>query len=84
MEPNNLPDPDTLSYEQAKQELQRIVTQLETGNAPLEQALGLWQRGQQLAARCTSILNAATAQVEAAQGGEAAEAVLEEQVGKGQ
>lgn len=67
MEPNDLPDPTTLSYEQAKQELKEIVAALEAGSVPLEQALDLWQRGKLLEARCNLILNAATERIDAAE-----------------
>lgn len=61
---NVLPDPKTLTYEQAKVELQGIVQALETGSVQLEQTLTLWQRGEALAAHCKSILDAATALIE--------------------
>lgn len=58
-----LPDPQTLPYEEAKEELKRIVAALETGSVPLEESLELWQRGKQLADRCETILTAATEQI---------------------
>ena len=67
MEQENLPDANTMTYEQAKKELQQIVSRLESGNVALEQSLSLWKRGQDLAARCSAILTAATQQVEQAQ-----------------
>lgn len=51
--------PEQLSYEEAFQELQEVVRQLESGEAPLEQALALFERGQGLAARCTELLEKA-------------------------
>ncbi|MBN9606385.1 MAG: exodeoxyribonuclease VII small subunit [Actinomycetales bacterium] len=47
-----LPDVAELSYEQARDELVRVVTELEQGAATLEQSLQLWERGEALAARC--------------------------------
>lgn len=84
MEQENLPDANTMTYEQAKQELAAIVSRLETGNVPLEQSLSLWKRGQDLAARCSAILNAATRQVEQAQeaGGTESDQVAEQQRGE--
>ncbi len=41
-----------LSYEQARDELVRVVTELEQGGATLEQSIALWERGEALAQRC--------------------------------
>lgn len=40
------------SYEQARDELAAIVVALESGDQTLEQALALWERGEELAAIC--------------------------------
>jgi exodeoxyribonuclease VII small subunit len=48
--------PDKLTYEQAFNELEEIVGRLEEGDLPLEEALGLFERGQALAGRCTELL----------------------------
>lgn len=48
--------PDKLAYEQAFNELEEIVGRLEEGDLPLEEALGLFERGQALAGRCTELL----------------------------
>lgn len=48
-----------LSYEQAREELVAVVQRLEAGQVPLEEALGLWERGEALAARCQSWLDEA-------------------------
>ena len=61
-----LPDPQAMSYEAAKAELKQIVAALEAGSAPLEQTLELWQRGEALAARCRTILDAAAQRLQAA------------------
>ncbi|MEH3089770.1 MAG: exodeoxyribonuclease VII small subunit [Microbacterium arborescens] len=45
-------DVATLSFEQARDELVRVVAELEQGAPTLEQSLTLWTRGEQLAARC--------------------------------
>jgi exodeoxyribonuclease VII small subunit len=58
--------PDTLSYEQARDELVLIVQRLESGGASLEESLALWERGEQLAAICQAWLDGAKAKVEAA------------------
>ena len=58
--------PDTLSYEQARDELVVIVQRLESGGVPLEESLALWERGEQLAAVCQAWLDGAKAKVDAA------------------
>jgi exodeoxyribonuclease VII small subunit len=58
--------PETLSYEQAREELIMIVQRLESGGVPLEESLVLWERGEQLAAVCQSWLDGAKAKVDAA------------------
>ncbi|MGH2625390.1 MAG: exodeoxyribonuclease VII small subunit [Anaerolineales bacterium] len=50
---------DQLTYEQAFEELQEVVRQLESGELPLEQSLALFERGQLLAARCSELLEKA-------------------------
>jgi len=47
------------SYEKAFAELQEIVTKLESGDIPLEEALALYERGQALAKMCTGLLDKA-------------------------
>jgi len=54
-----------LSYEQARDELVDIVARLENGSAGLEESMGLWQRGEALAAHCATWLDAAEARVTA-------------------
>lgn len=50
---------ETLSYEQALQELEEIVHTLEESQLPLEQSLQLFERGQALAQRCSALLEGA-------------------------
>ena len=50
---------DKLSYEQAFKELESIVDQLQSEDLPLEQALSLFERGQELSARCNELLESA-------------------------
>ena len=59
-----LDDIETMSYEQAREELVAVVTKLETGGAPLEESLALWQRGEALADRCERWLDGAQAKLE--------------------
>jgi exodeoxyribonuclease VII small subunit len=64
---------ETLSYEQAREELITIVQRLESGGVPLEEALALWERGEQLATICQAWLDGAKAKIEAARQKEQAE-----------
>ena len=60
------PADQPLSYEQARDELIQLVHRLESGGAPLEESLALWERGEQLAAICQAWLDGAKARIEAA------------------
>ncbi|WP_147918157.1 exodeoxyribonuclease VII small subunit [Ruania zhangjianzhongii] len=62
------PDVATLSYEQARDELVDVVGKLESGAASLEDSLALWERGEALADRCQSWLDAARDRLAAAKG----------------
>lgn len=55
-----------LSYEQARDELVRVVGELEQGSSTLEQSLALWERGEALAQRCEEWLVGARARLDAA------------------
>jgi exodeoxyribonuclease VII small subunit len=55
-----------LSYEQARDELVRVVAQLEQGSSTLEESLALWERGEALARRCEEWLIGAKARLDAA------------------
>ncbi len=55
-----------LSYEQARDELVRVVTELEQGGATLEQSIALWERGEALARRCEEWLIGAKERLDAA------------------
>lgn len=56
----------SLSYEQAREELVAVVTQLEAGGTSLEQSLALWERGEALAKRCEAWLAGAQERIEQA------------------
>ncbi|MBX9718143.1 exodeoxyribonuclease VII small subunit [Microcella sp.] len=63
------PDPADiagLSYEQARDELVRVVSELEQGGATLEQSIALWERGEALARRCEEWLIGAKERLDAA------------------
>ena len=59
-------DVAALSYEQARDELVRVVGELEQGSATLEQSLALWERGEALARRCEEWLLGAKERLDAA------------------
>lgn len=48
-----------LSYEQARDELIKVVAELEQGAVTLEASLALWERGEALAAQCENWLTGA-------------------------
>ena len=52
------------TFEDAQAELEQIVARLEEGRAPLDEALALWERGEQLYALCRGKLDAAQGRVE--------------------
>jgi exodeoxyribonuclease VII small subunit len=60
------PDVQSLTYEQARDELLEVVRALEAGGTTLEQSLALWERGEVLAARCQAWLDGARATLDAA------------------
>ncbi|MGP9528788.1 MULTISPECIES: exodeoxyribonuclease VII small subunit [Micrococcaceae] len=59
-------DIKNLSYEQAREELLTVVSQLETGGVALEASLALWERGEALAAHCENWLNGVSQRLEQA------------------
>ena len=59
-------DVSALSYEQARDELIRVVSELEQGQSTLEQSLALWERGEAAAQRCEEWLLGAKARLDAA------------------
>lgn len=59
-----LDDVEQMTYEQAREELIAVVTKLETGGAPLEESLALWQRGEALADHCERWLDGASTRLE--------------------
>ncbi len=58
------------TYEAALQELERLVSSLESGQLPLDQLLTGYQRGAQLLAFCRSRLEAVENQVRVLEGNE--------------
>jgi exodeoxyribonuclease VII small subunit len=58
------PDIATLSFEDALKELEGIVQELESGQAPLERSIEMYERGAKLKAHCEARLEAARLKVE--------------------
>ena len=65
-ETDSATDIEALSYEQARDELVAVVTQLEQGGATLEESIALWERGEALARRCETWLMGAKERLDAA------------------
>ena len=57
-------DIDGLSFEAALAELEAIVRSLEQGQAPLDESIELYQRGDRLKRHCEARLKAAQARIE--------------------
>ncbi len=51
--------PDEMSFEEAFEELSTLVGKLESGDLELEESLGMFERGQALADRCSQLLEEA-------------------------
>jgi exodeoxyribonuclease VII small subunit len=57
-------DISALTFEQALADLEKIVAELESGQAPLERSIEMYERGAQLKAHCEARLEAARLRVE--------------------
>ncbi|MFT3663262.1 MAG: exodeoxyribonuclease VII small subunit [Gordonia sp. (in: high G+C Gram-positive bacteria)] len=55
-----------LDYEAARDELARVVADLERGGLGLDESLALWERGEALAAHCEAQLRGAAERIEKA------------------
>lgn len=58
------PSVETMTYEQAFEELQKTITSLESGDKPLEETLALYERGQALHKRCIDLLDKAELKIQ--------------------
>lgn len=52
------------SFEEALDELERILTRIESGETPLEESLVQYERGNFLIQHCRNVLNTAEKQIE--------------------
>jgi len=71
------PEIASLTFEQALAELEQIVARLESGQAPLEDSIRLYERGAVLKAHCETRLEAARLRVEKIVMGAAGQPVVE-------
>ena len=53
-----------MTFEEAQRELERIVQQLESGQADLDDAIKLWERGEELHGLCVEKLDSAQGKIE--------------------
>lgn len=61
-------DISKMSYEEARDELQQVVAQLEQQNVTLDASMALWERGEALAKVCEEWLSGARKKLSDAQG----------------
>ena len=52
------------TFEQAQRELDEIVGRLERGDVPIDDAIALWRRGEDLYRGCVALLDAAEGRIE--------------------
>ncbi|MBJ7281093.1 MAG: exodeoxyribonuclease VII small subunit [Rhodoluna sp.] len=64
-EKNANADVATMTYEQARDELTKVLNQLEAGSVTLDQSMALWERGEVLAQKCEQWLAGARAKLDA-------------------
>jgi exodeoxyribonuclease VII small subunit len=60
----NNSDIEKMTYEQARDELTKVLNQLEAGSVTLDQSMALWQRGELLAQKCEQWLAGARAKLD--------------------
>jgi exodeoxyribonuclease VII small subunit len=64
-EKNPNTDVEAMTYEQARDELTKVLNQLEAGSVTLDQSMALWERGEVLAQKCEQWLAGARAKLDA-------------------
>jgi exodeoxyribonuclease VII small subunit len=57
--------PSDMSFEDAFAQMQQVITQLESGDIPLEEAIVAFERGVRLAQHCNILLDRAQLRVQA-------------------
>lgn len=63
-EKNPNADIAAMTYEQARDELTKVLNELEQGSVTLDQSMALWQRGEVLAQKCEEWLAGARAKLD--------------------
>ena len=58
------PDLAQMSFEDALRALEDVVRRLEGGDVPLDESIGLYERGEQLRRHCQARLDAAQARID--------------------
>jgi exodeoxyribonuclease VII small subunit len=53
-----------MSFEEAYDALQTVITKLESGDLPLDDSVTLYERGQKLSARCQHLLDNAELRIQ--------------------
>jgi len=64
-EKNPNADVEAMTYEQSRDELTKVLNQLEAGSVTLDQSMALWERGEVLAQKCEQWLAGARAKLDA-------------------
>lgn len=64
MSENIIPNIQEMSFEQALAELEGIVSKLESGQAPLQESISIYERGEALKSHCEGLLKTAEARIE--------------------
>jgi len=57
-------DIKAMSFEDALRELEEIVSKLESGKAPLQESITIYERGEALKRHCEGLLKSAEARIE--------------------
>jgi exodeoxyribonuclease VII small subunit len=57
------------TFEELRRELEEIVGKLERGEVAVDEAIQLWQRGEDLHRRCAALLESAEGRIEELAGG---------------
>lgn len=55
---------ESLTFEEALSQLEKIVAKLESGDTPLEEAIKLYKRGSELKTHCQSTLKSAEERID--------------------
>lgn len=71
-----------ISFEEAMQRLEKIVSDLEKGDAPLDSSLELFEEGVKLTKLCSEKLSAATQKVKILTDGREEDFTLREKIGE--